>query len=74
MKTYITKTNDRLDKICEQIYGTANNRVVERVMALTPGLESYGFLLPAGLTLNFPDLPDNSSQKTPTITQIKLWD
>lgn len=74
MKTYVTKAYDRLDKICDEVYGTANSRVTERVIDATPGLETYGFLLPAGLTLNLPDLADTSIKKAPLITQIKLWD
>lgn len=73
MAKYVTKLFDRIDKICHNYYGTANNGVVEFVIEKNPGLEEYDIVLPAGVTVELPDLP-RSHLATPTIRLIQLWD
>ena len=72
MATYVTKLYDRIDKICDKYYGTANNGTVEFVLNANPGLERHGFLLPPGITVDLPDRPKVQNQ-VPTIKLVKLW-
>lgn len=72
MAKYITKMFDRLDRICDARYGTANNTVVEKILQLNPGLEVHDILLPAGIIIDLPELPKKTS--APVIKQIYLWD
>jgi phage tail protein X len=72
MAKYVTKVSDRLDRICDKYYGTANNGIVEFIIEHNYGLDLQAPLLPAGLTI---DLPDRQIAPNPTATiqQIELW-
>jgi len=72
MAKYITKMFDRIDRICDARYGSADNGVVEKILQLNPGLEDHGILLPAGITIDLPEIPTKSSVQV--IKQIYLWD
>ena len=72
MTEYITKSRDRLDRICYAQYGTTLYRVVENVIAANPGLETHGITLPMGLKITFPPLSQVKSE--PKVgKQIFLW-
>jgi len=71
MATYTTKLYDRIDKICHRYYGTANDGVVEWIIANNPGVEQHKIMLPPGITINLPDRP--KSNTTPVIKQVHLW-
>jgi phage tail protein X len=69
---YVTKYFERLDQICARRYGSSANDVVVYVMTANPGIEQYGIVLPGGLKILLPDLPNN----VPTTTvkdQPFLW-
>lgn len=68
--TYITKFNERLDKICYAYYGTTASRQVEIVLDNNPGLENEGILLTAGITITLPDIEEVA---VPVAKTIKLW-
>jgi phage tail protein X len=72
MSTYITKMFDRLDRICYARYGSTGNQIVEWTIEQNPGVEEYGIILPAGITINLPDAPRELTQP-PVIPQIFLW-
>lgn len=70
--TYITKQNDRMDRICYNFYGDDDNEIVETVIAANPGVEVYGILLPLGISITLPDRPQTST--SPPIIKIHtLW-
>lgn len=68
MSQYRTKTGDVLDAICYKNYA-GRPGATEAVLEANPGLANYGTILPAGLTINLPDLPALQLAKT-----LKLWD
>ncbi|MBU2713964.1 tail protein X [Zooshikella harenae] len=67
---YRTKQNDSLDAICWYYYDKPREvgYYVLNVLAANPDLAELGPVLPAGLTLELPDIPPPSN---PT---DKLWD
>ncbi|WP_027710199.1 tail protein X [Zooshikella ganghwensis] len=66
---YLTKQDDNLDAICWQYYGEREvGFYVLQALDANPGLAELGPFLPAGLTLELPDLP------SPIQTTQKLWD
>jgi phage tail protein X len=73
MNKYITKMYDRIDKICERAYGKTEDGVVEFVMKSNPDLLHHGIVLPMGLTVYLPNLPEKQ-KGTKQIRQIYLWD
>ena len=66
---YQTKDGDRLDAICFTHYG-ATCRYVEVVLAANPQLANQPPMLPAGLLINLPALPELKPQQT----MLRLWD
>jgi phage tail protein X len=72
MAQYITKMYERIDKVAEKYYGSANNLITEFVIESNPGLEEHGIVLPPGLTIELPDRPAEN-QEVPTIKVYKLW-
>jgi phage tail protein X len=72
MSTYITKTFDRLDRICFDRYGSNANQIVEWVIEQNTGIEEQGILLDAGLTIDLPEPPRELTQP-PVIPQVYLW-
>jgi phage tail protein X len=72
MSTYITKSYDRLDKICYARYGSTANKIVEWVIEQNPGVEMYGILLPIGIAINLPDAPRRLTPP-PVLKQVFLW-
>ena len=66
---YRTKEGDMLDWICWRHYGQQAG-AVEAVLKANPGLSEAGPLLPAGLVIELPDLP----QPNQSIDTVRLWD
>ena len=66
---YRTKEGDMLDWICWRHYGQQAG-AVEVVLKANPGLAEAGPLLPAGLVIELPDLP----QPNQSIDTVRLWD
>ena len=69
MPVYQTKENDVLDKICFKHYSHIRG-TVEAVLAANPGLADHGPVLPAGVLISLPMLPEATPQKK----TIRLWD
>ena len=66
---YRTKDGDMLDWICWRHYGQQAG-AVEAVLKANPGLSEAGPLLPAGLVIELPELP----QPNQSIDTVRLWD
>lgn len=56
MSKYITRQGDRVDFICWKHYGTERGGTVEAVLEANPGIGGNGTTLPAGLTIELPEL------------------
>jgi len=69
MIQYRTSDNDMLDQICHAHYGN-HAGMVEEVLKANPGLSEKGPLFEAGIVINLPALPADTS-KTAT---VRLWD
>lgn len=67
-QTYITRQFDELDDICWHYYGRTQ-QTVEAVMIANPNLADLMPILPEGLTINLPDLPQPETTET-----LRLWD
>jgi phage tail protein X len=65
---YVTRQFDELDLICWQYYGRTQ-QTVEAVMVANPNLADLMPILPQGLTIELPDLPDPE-----TTTTLRIWD
>jgi phage tail protein X len=68
-----TKQFERLDRICDERYGSSEKDVVVFVLTNNPGLEYEGIILRPGMTILLPDLP-NSIKASTSVKQIMLWD
>ena len=69
MITYITEHDDLLDAVCYQHYGVSDG-ATEAVLENNPVLALHPMHLPAGLSINLPDL-DLPSE---SVGQVQLWD
>lgn len=69
MTLYETRDGDVLDLICHNHYGSEIG-TTEIVLEQNRGLSSYGSTLPAGLTIELPDL----TSPTVVTEQVNLWD
>lgn len=67
-QTYITRQFDELDDICWRYYGRTQ-QTVEAVMIANPNLADLLPILPEGLTISLPDLPQPETTET-----LRLWD
>lgn len=65
---YRTKQGDMLDAICFKQYD-GRPGATELVLEANTGLSAYGPVLPSGLIITLPDLPEAEPAQT-----IKLWD
>ncbi len=65
---YVTRQFDELDLICWQYYGRTQ-QTVEAVMLANPNLADMLPILPQGLTIELPDLPEPE-----TTTTLRIWD
>lgn len=70
--TYETTAGDVLDAICHRHYGEIDG-AIERVLESNPGLADKGAILPRGLRILLPAVPEQN--KTPAIKPtVRLWD
>lgn len=67
-QTYITRQFDQIDDICWRFYGRTQ-QTVEAVMIANPNLADLLPILPEGLTISLPDLPQPETTET-----LRLWD
>jgi phage tail protein X len=65
----IALQNDTVDAMCHRHYGRTSG-AVETVLEANPGLADHGVILPHGLAVEMPDLP----QALSTPSQVNLWD
>ncbi|WAW09276.1 tail protein X [Oxalobacter vibrioformis] len=68
MLTYITKEGDTVDSITWRQYQTRAGSVLENVLSANPGLADYGPVLPPGIKVKLPELPQPAVHKS-----VKLW-
>jgi phage tail protein X len=68
LTTYRTKQGDVLDYVCYQYYGR-QAEVTEAVLEANPHLADVGPILPAGLVIEMPELPEPEAPET-----VRLWD
>lgn len=59
---YVTKDNDRLDQLCYYHYKRESG-AMEWVMDQNPHLRRLPILLPAGVEINFPPMPEREAQQ-----------
>lgn len=70
MRTYVTGQDDMVDAFARLHYGSEHGGTTEAILAANPGLAAQGPKLPAGLSLNIPDLPAPGPNQLAT---VDLW-
>jgi len=65
---YRSKEGDTVDLIAWRYYGRQNDLIVERVIEANPGIADEGPVLPAGLRLALPDIPEENRTAS-----VRLW-
>lgn len=65
---YVAREGETLDYIAWKYYGSTENRVVEQVLEVNPGLADLGPELPAGQVVLLPDIA-----KPAELQGIRLW-
>jgi phage tail protein X len=65
---YRSKDGDVVDAIAWRHYGRQDAGVVEAVFEANPGLADQGPILPAGLRIELPALPDPAPREG-----VRLW-
>lgn len=65
---YVTQQFDELDAICWRYYGRTQ-QTVEAVLLANPDLAEMLPILPEGVTISLPDLPEPSTSET-----VRIWD
>lgn len=68
MPFYLSKDGETVDRIVWQHYGRQNERVVETVLEVNPGLAGYGPTLPAGVRIELPEIAREQSTES-----VRLW-
>jgi len=66
---YIARAGDTLSNIAASYYGRVSGRVVERLLEKNPALGNVGAVLPGGLPLTLPPLPNLAN----VMQSVKLW-
>lgn len=65
---YVTQQFDEIDHICWRYYGRTQ-QTVEAVLRANPNLADMLPILPQGLTILLPDLPQPETTET-----LRIWD
>lgn len=65
---YVTRQFDEVDLICWQFYGRTQ-QTVEAVLLQNPGLADLMPILPEGLVIELPDLPQPETSET-----LRVWE
>ena len=68
MTLYVTRDGDVIDQVCRTHYGPRAG-ALEAVLRENPGLARRGVMLPSGIEIKLPDLPNPG-----TIPVVRLWD
>lgn len=63
-----TTQSDTVDQLCLRVHGRLAPGIVEATLEENPGLADHGPILPAGIDVRVPDLPE------PQDTRLQLWD
>lgn len=66
---YTTKEGDTVDYIAWRVYGTQSGQIVELLLDANRGLADRGPILPSGLKINLPDMPEPEQENG-----VRLWD
>lgn len=67
---YITKQGDTVDYIVWKQYGSTDNKIVEQILLVNNGLAEAGPILPAGMTVIFPEIKPQQTK----MAKVKLWE
>ena len=67
MRIVVSREGDMVDLIAWRAY-RHRNRTAEILLDANPGLAAYGPILPAGLVIKLPEVPQ------PAPIEIRLWD
>lgn len=70
MRTYNTKAGDVVDDIVFRNYGALNPGMLHQVFEANRGLADYGAILPAGIAIALPEIPQPAAKQK----SISLWD
>ena len=65
----IAQQGDTIDELCWRHLGRTLG-MVEIVLEQNPGIADHGPVLPHGLKVNLPEVPNDQ----PTAAQVRLWD
>jgi phage tail protein X len=65
---YVTRQFDEVDAICHRFYGRTQ-QTVESVLLANPNLADLMPILPPGVTILLPDLPQPETTET-----LRIWD
>lgn len=65
---YVTQQFDELDAICHRYYGRTQG-TVEAVLQVNQNLAELLPILPQGITISLPDLPQPETTET-----LRIWD
>lgn len=65
---YVTQQFDELDAICHRYYGRTQG-TVEAVLNVNPNLAELLPILPQGVKISLPDLPQPETTET-----LRIWD
>ena len=68
-QTYLTRDGDTVDLIAWRYYGRQDGQVVEQVLDANRGLADHGPVLPPGLSVLLPDIPEPEQ-----VQGVRLWD
>ncbi len=67
MRTVITQQGDTVDLICLRFFGETGG-VTEQVMAINPNLVNYDLVMPYGVAIQLPTVPERTQKQV-----IQLW-
>ncbi|WP_206074136.1 tail protein X [Pseudoalteromonas rubra] len=64
-----SRDGDTVPGILQQVTGRCDDEVEDTLYACNPGLEMHGPILPAGIEIKIPELPEAQPKKA-----VNLWD
>lgn len=65
--TYITRAGDLIDEVAAKVYGKQVEGQLEAVLERNVNISRQPIILPAGVTIVFPDL------STKAVDTVRLW-
>ncbi|MBJ7536626.1 tail protein X [Marinomonas transparens] len=69
MKTLRSREGDTISIILWMGLNRTDDEAEEVLFALNPGLEKYGPVLPAGITITLPEMPAKAPERV-----VNIWD